>query len=156
MVGSDPAAIGGLLNQALLTDVDGVMTLAVATGLFRSLCTIKAPDGNLGASGAPSGTYVTVSGLSGIVAMDAPAPEQVGPISGSESKSLADVLSLSARHVLLERYFPELSPATNWGDVGWIAEMTDRTGNVTVYDITGADADSQQTQTRLRLQKVRA
>lgn len=144
------------MNQGLLVDVDQVMTLAVATGLFRSLCTIQAPDGTVGSGGAPSGTYANVAGLVGIVAMDAPAPEQVGPIAGNESKSLSDVMSLSARHVLLAGYYSQLSPQTNWGDVGWIALMTDRTGNVTTYDITGADADSQQTMTRLRLQKVRA
>lgn len=144
------------MNQAiLLGEIDQVMADALATGLFRSLCTIQAPDGVLGAGGAPSGTYANVAGLVDIVAMDAPAPEQLGPISGSESKSMGSVLSLSARHVLLDAYYPQLSPVTNWGDIGWRALMTDRTGNVTTYDITGADADSQQQMTRLRLQKAR-
>jgi hypothetical protein len=143
------------MNQSILLDVDQVMPAAVATGLFRSRCTIQAPDGVLGAGGAPSGVYVAVAGLSTIVAMDAPAPEKLGPISGEEQKSAADILSVSARHVLLDRYYQQLSPQTNWGDIGWQALMTDRAGNITTYDITGADADSQQTQTRLRLQKAR-
>src|SRR5262245_59795127 len=106
---------------SILAEVDQIMSMALATGLFRSLCTIYSPDGNLGPSGAPSGTYVNVPGLLNIVAMDAPAPQQVGPIAGAEAKTLQSILSLSARHVLLERYFAALSPQTNWGDVGWIA-----------------------------------
>jgi len=143
------------MNQNILADVDAVMTMAVATGLFRSLMTVKAPDGTLGAGGAPSGTYVAVAGLSGIVCMDAPYYEQAYRVSGTERKTPAEILSEGERHVLLDRYYPELTPQTNWGDVGWIAEMTDRTGNVTVYDITGADADSQQTQTRVTLCRAR-
>lgn len=142
------------MNTGLLLDVDQVMVAAIATGLFRSRCTVYAPDGVLGPSGAPSGTYVNVPGILNVLAMDAPAPPVADMESGTEVKTMSSVLSLSARHVLLERYFASLSPRTNWGDIGWIAAMVDRTGNTTLYDITGADADSQQTQTRLRLQKA--
>ena len=153
LVEADAKANG--MNQGLLIDVDEVMTLAVATGLFRSRCTIQAPDGTLGASGAPSGTYANVSGLVGIVAMDAPLYEEAYRIAGFERRSMVNVLSSSERHVLLDDYYSQLSPQTNWGDVGWRALMTDRTGNVTTYDIVGSHADSQQTQTGLHLQKAR-
>jgi hypothetical protein len=53
------------------------------------------------------------------------------------------------RHVLLDRYYDELSPATNWGDVAWQATV-----DGVIYDLLGAECDSQQTQTRLRLRKV--
>jgi hypothetical protein len=53
------------------------------------------------------------------------------------------------RHVLLNGYYALLSPATNWGSIGWRATV-----DGVVYDLLGAEADSQQTQTRLRLRKV--
>lgn len=134
------------MNQSLLIDIDAVMPLAVATGLFVSLCTISAPANS--DTGAPDGTYSPVSGLSNIVCMDA--PEGLGSgLSANEAKAEAQIEAMAMRHVLLDRYYDELSPATNWGDVAWQATV-----DGVIYDLLGAEADSQQTQTRLRLRKV--
>jgi hypothetical protein len=122
-----------------------VMPAAVDTGLFVSLCSISAPTP---ASGAPSGTYTAVTGLQDLACMDA--PENFGSgISANEAKSPALTESMAMRHVLLNGYYALLSPSTNWGDIGWRATV-----DGVVYDLLGAEADSQQTQTRLRLRKV--
>ncbi len=122
------------------------MEAAVATGLFISLCTISEPANS--DTGAPDGSYTDVSGLVGIVCMDA--PEGLGSgLSANEAKAAAEIESMAMRHVLLDRYYSELSPSTNWGDVGWRATV-----DGVIYDLMGAEADSQQTQTRLLLRKV--
>lgn len=135
------------MNQSLLIDIDAVMPLAVATGLFISSCTISAPANS--DTGAPDGTYSPVSGLSDIMCMDAPESLSSGGLSANEAKAEAQIESMAMRHVLLDRYYDELSPSTNWGDVAWQAAV-----DGVIYDLLGAEADSQQTQTRLRLRKV--
>lgn len=134
------------MRQGLQYQIDAVMPQAVATGLFVSLCTIQAPTGALGPSGAPTGAYSDVPGLVGLICMDA--PENQG-LSVNEQRTVQQIASAAMRHVLLDRYYSDLSPATNWGDLGWRAVV-----DGVVYDLAGAEADSQLTQTRLRLQKV--
>jgi hypothetical protein len=136
------------MNQAALMDESRIMPLAVATGLFKSLCTIQAPDGAVGTSGAPGGTYADVAGLVNIVCMDAPETFGAG-ISATEIKALAETASIELRHVLLDKCYALLSPETNWGDVAWRAVVD----NV-IYDVLGAEADSQRIMTRLKLRKV--
>jgi len=133
------------VNQDLISlAVAAVMPAAVATGEFRSLLSVQAPTP---ASGAISGTYTPVSGLQNIACKDA--PESFGGLSVLEVKALPEVSSMSTRHVLLDKWYPLLSPATNWGNIGWQAVVD---GNV--YDILGAENDSDFTQTRLKLRKV--
>jgi hypothetical protein len=134
------------VNQAPLTyAIQQVMPQAVATGLFVSLCTIQQPSGNFGATGAPDGTFTDV--LTGIRCMDA--PESVGNIAASEAKAVTQIASIALRHVLLDSFYSQLSPSTNWGNVGWRAVV-----DGVAFDILGAENDSQETQTRLKLQKV--
>ncbi len=142
------------MNQSLEYEIDAAMEQILETGLFSSLCTIQAPDGVIGASGAPSGVYANVTGLVGLACLDA--PEHLTSASGSEGKTSASVISKTARLVHLDAFYSQLSPQTNWGDVGWIAIITGPTGTVTTYDITSADADSEQITTVLRLQRARA
>ena len=143
------------MNQQWIADgIDGVMALALATGLFRSFVTIQAPTGTLGPSGAPTGSSTDVPGLVSIVCMDAPKFEANWRLSGEEMQRSDQVMSVSERHVLLDDYYPLLSQETNWGDVGWIAQLTDAGGRTSEYDIIGADADSQKKMTRLALQKA--
>ena len=121
-----------------------VMPQAVATGRFKSIVNIQAPSGTYTASGQPDGIYVPVAGLQNIPAMDS--PESVGGPVSVESRQPDEIMSQERRHVLLNAYYPLLSPSTNWGDIGWICEMDGVT-----YDIHSAEQDSQLTQTRLIL-----
>ncbi len=78
------------------------------------------------------------------------APEPWGNhVGATEQKTIAQIASMAERHVLLDDYYQQLSPSTNWGDIGWRATV-----DGVVYDLIGAEADSQQTQTRLCLRKV--
>jgi hypothetical protein len=135
-------------------DLADVMVEFQNSGLAVSLCSIQAPDGLLGPSGAPSGNYVAVSGLQSIPCMDAPEGTGTG-ISAIEQRLPTEVESTGLRHVLLNDNYPQLGPATNWGNVGWQAVLTNTvTGQVQTYYIAGAEPDSQGTQTRLRLKVI--
>lgn len=135
------------MNQnALALEIAQVMPQAVETGLFVSLCTISAPTP---ASGAIDGTYAPVTGLISIACMDAPDRFGDTSMSATEVKALAETESVESRHVLLDAYYSLLSPATNWGNLGWRATV-----DGTDYDLLGAECDSQHTQTRLFLRKV--
>ncbi len=127
-------------------DIESVMPSVVASGLMVSTCTVQAPNGQFGSSGAPSGTYANVSGLTSIQCMNAPL--SWGGIDADEAKTMAEVASRSVRHVLLDQYYSQLD-GLNWGGIGWRAVVDGIT-----YDILGAERDSQSTQTRLRLQLV--
>jgi hypothetical protein len=131
--------------QGLGREIAAVMPLAVATGLFVSLCSAWAPTGALTASGAPTGTYAPVSGLQNIPCMNAPTSEK--RITADEAKSESQVLSTNSSHVLLAGYYP-LFPAVG-ADAGWQVHIDGVT-----YDLLGAESDSQDTQTRLNVQVV--
>lgn len=134
------------MYQGLAYDIEQVMPEAIATGLFDSLATIQAPDGSFGASGAPSGNYVDVSGLVAIACIDAPPSD--ARIQATEAKSLADQLSLNMRHVLLSGYYPTI-------ETDWRAVITKSDGTtVVIYDIMGAESDSQTQMTRLEVRIV--
>lgn len=134
------------MYQGLAFDIEQVMPEAIATGLFDALANIQAPDGTFGPSGAPSGNYVTVSGLGAIACMDAPPSD--ARIQATEAKSLADQLSLNMRHVLLSGYYPQI-------ETDWRAVITKSDGvTVVVYDVMGAESDSQTQQTRLEVRIV--
>ena len=120
------------------------MPQAIATGLFVSLCTIQAPTGNLGVTGAPDGTYADVSGLVNIPCIDA--VFSPSSIQATEVKALQDIMASGFRHVLLNGSYDSIIAGTG---VGWRAIVD----NVT-YDLLGAEPDSQTTQTRLHLRLV--
>lgn len=119
--------------------VAGVMPLALATGLFRSVCTMRAPDGAFDESGAPSGAYVDVTGLVNIPCTSAPLSEL--RIEATEMKTLAEIESFAPRHVLLGGYFPTLE---NGITKGWIAVI-----DGVAWDAMGAESDSQHVMTRV-------
>lgn len=123
-----------------------VMQEARATGLFVSLATVTAPSGDLTTGGSPDGAYVAVVGLSNIPCMDAPFSVDRYTIMADEQRAASQTTSSEIRHVLLNDFFEQLSPDTNWGDVGWKCTV-----DGVLYDIAGAECDSQRTQTRLRL-----
>lgn len=126
--------------------VANVMPQARATGLFHSLATITAPSGDLTAGGTPDGIYVEVPGLVAIPCQDAPSAVDRFTIESQEQRGNDQTASTEWRHVLLNDYFPQLSPDLNWGDIGWKCTV-----DGIVYDIDAAESDSQRTQTRLSL-----
>lgn len=137
------------MRQGILDDVSAVMKLAVDTGLFVSLCSISAPSGTLTASGAPDGLYVAVTGLQRIPCMDAPEAVDRYTITSTEARAVAQVESEERRHILLNRYYSLLSPATNWGAISWTATV-----DGVIYDIRAAEQDSQKQMTRLSLKRA--
>ncbi len=142
------------MNQSLTLDFAAVLQAVIDAGLMQSTVTIQAPTGALTTTGAPDGTYANVAGLVNIQCMDA--PENTGSsFSVWEKNEKDEIESFARRHVLLNGYYPDLSPDTNWGDVGWRAVVTSTvSGEVQTYDIRGAECDSGASQTRLSLRVV--
>lgn len=145
------------MNQNLLVGVDGVMAEALATGLFVSRCTIQSPDGLLGPSGSPSGVFVNVTGLTNIRCMDAPQPPSEIKLGAQSMRSMSQVTDSAPRHVLLDAFYPLLLD-DEWRYGARAVIVTSRGGvtHTVTYEICGAEADSQQTQTRLELKLVTA
>ncbi len=128
------------MNQSISTLIAGVMPFAVASGLFVSLCTIQRPSGTLTDDGSPDGLYVDVPGLVNIVCMNAPTSNS--NITATERKTQSEVESDNSNHCLLSGYYPIIAANTQWrANVDGV-----------IYDILGAESDSQATQTRLKLQ----
>jgi hypothetical protein len=134
------------MYQGLSYDFKALVKMVEAAGLMQSVCTIQAPSQNVGSSGAPDGTYSNVAGLVSLPCMNA--PESTGGIVANEVKSLAEILSMSLRHVLLNGYYAQLD-GQNWGAIGWRAML-----DGVAYDILAAERDSQFSQTRLKLRLV--
>lgn len=134
------------MNLTVQTLIDEVMPYALRTGLFVSTCDIQAPSGTFDAGGAPAvggdgqPLYVPVAGLQGIVCMSA--PMSTGGIGAGETKTPSEILGTQTRHVLLGGYYPAI-PAEN---ENWRAVI-----DGVVWDLEGAESDSQATQTRLAL-----
>ena len=128
--------------QSLQFDVAAVMPLAVATGLFVSLCTLQAPTGGKTPDGLPDNTFANVAGLINIPCMAAVlAP---GSIEATEVKELEDILAKSFRHITLNGYYPQV---IDGAALGWRVTV-----DGVVMDLLGAEQDSQNTQTRLKCQ----
>ncbi len=138
--------------QTMAYAVSRVMPAALATGLYSSLCTILQPDGNLGASGAPSGVFTAVAGLTDIVCMDAVPRE--GSIRADERRGITQIETEGFRHVALDGYYYNLLfPLIQ---SGLQAVITDSQGVATTYNVTGVEPDSQSSQTRLALEVISA
>ena len=127
------------MMQDLQFDIDSVMTEAVATGRFVSLCTLQAPSGVFTASGAPDGVYVPVDGL---VDLPCTAP----PLASGETRTLQDIEALDHNTVLLEGYFPTIDEG--WRN-GWQAVV-----DGVAYILFGVRGDSQSQMTELTVKRV--
>ena len=134
------------MYQGSSFDAGALVEMVEAAGLMQSVCTVQAPSQNVGASGAPDGSYSDIASLVNIPCMNA--PESVGGIAATEVKSLAEIMSMSLRHVLLNGYYSQLD-GQNWGEIGWRAIL-----DGVVYDILAAERDSQFSQTRLKLRLI--
>ena len=130
------------MQQGFQNALAQVMPAAVRTGLFRSLATVYKPVRTQGPTGNFIGTTAAVSGLSNIACMDAP-----NGFSADETKTEPNILAGSYRHVLLAGWYPLVSNIA--AGAGWQVNV-----DGTLYDLLGAESDSQQTQTRLKLQRV--
>lgn len=135
------------MYQLQTYNVQAVMPAALDTGLFTALATFQAPDGLLIGAGQPSGNYADVAGYVNIPCMDA--PTSIVRISADEKKSLPEIESYNSSHILLGGFYPDIPSNTQWRAV-----VTDAAGNVTYYDVDGAEADSQCQQTRVKVQVV--
>lgn len=133
-----------MLQNIVSVLVQQVMPQAVASGLFDSLCTAQAPGGSTTPYGQPDGTFVNVSGLVNIPCMDAVL--STGTIEATEVKELQDIMSKAFRHVVLNGWYPQFIPGAA---IGWRVVV-----DGIVYDLLGAEQDSQNSQTRLKLQLV--
>ena len=119
-------------------------------GTFASLGTLTAPPTTLGPTGNPTGPFTPVSGVVDIPCMDA--PPSMARLQATEVKAVAEVMSKGLRHVLLNKCFPG-APATptqpGWSGLGYRFVV-----DGIVYDLLGAENDSQGIMTRLDLQLV--
>ena len=145
-----------MATDPLSYEIQQVMAEPAIAQLFVSTIQFQKPDGTFGASGAPSGNFVDVPGLvdqftgaSAIGCMDAPLSP--GTISALEAKSLQEIESQGIRHVALNGYYPTV--INNWKSetqgMNWRAIVDGAT-----YEVFAAEADSQTTQTRVKLRLV--
>lgn len=142
-----------MLQNIIPVTAAQIMPEVLNTGLTRSFCTIQEPDGTFTTDGAPSGNFVDVAGLVLIECMSAVL--SADSIQATEARDLEEILSKSYRHIFLTGYYPVLiSDALFLGSpggaqLGWQAIVDGIS-----YNLLGAEADSQKTQTRLKLQLV--
>lgn len=132
----------------LLKSIPNVMARAVATGLFVSTCTIKAPSAAVVGAGQPVGLYVAISELSNIACM---APPQSTPrIEANETKTEESIMSGNYDHVLLDGYYGQA--------VAGFPDGFDSTCQANIdgadYDILGVEHDSQFQMTRMLVRAV--
>lgn len=119
--------------------IPGVMTRAVASGLFISLCSILQPDGLLIDAGQPSGKYIPIDGMQNIPCT-APPMSSVR-LQATEVRAMDDIQSFAPLHVTLSGYFPTIKQGVS---KGWIAVVNGET-----LTLLGAESDSQMQMTRL-------
>lgn len=120
------------------------MPLALASGLFVSVASFTRPVQTQGPTGNLIGTQTPVTGLQNIPCMDA--PDGILKPTATEAKSIERIMAEQFRHVLLGGYYANVPPGTG---SGWQVTI-----DSTLYDLLGAENDSQRTQTRLHLQLV--
>lgn len=132
----------------LLKSIPNVMARAVATGLFVSICTIKAPTGGVTGAGQPTGLYVAIAELSNIACM-AP-PQSTGHIEADETKTEESIMSGNYDHVLLDGYYGQAVTGFPSGFDSTCQANVDGLD----YDILGVEHDSQSQMTRMLVRAV--
>lgn len=125
------------------------MPLVVATGLLVDVFTAQQPDAGQTSTGANSGGYTNVIGLDSIPCMAA--VNSMSTIAPSELRQVKEILDKAPRHVMLDANYPAI--IDGWR-AGWRAVVVYPDGTSTVYDIIGAETDSQTSHTRVELNKV--
>ncbi len=142
------------MYQGLGGELAAVMPTVVETGLLTSLATFQQPDGLFIPPGQPSGNFVDVPGLIGIKCQDA--PMSTARIQASEKKALEDIEAARFRHILLAGYFPQIPDgiANGWR-VNVVELLNGRPVDTLVYDLLGAEADSETRMTRVSARIVK-
>jgi hypothetical protein len=130
--------------QTLAYPLSQLMPQAQLAGTFDSLATFQSPDAGQGPTGNPVGTFTNVAGLVNIPCMDA--PPSILRVQATEVKAVSEIMSKGMRHMLLNKCFLD---APNWSGKGYRAVV-----DGIVYDLLGAENDSQNIQTRVDLQIV--
>ena len=134
--------------QTMAYALSRVVPSAIATGLIVSTCSVFQQDGNVGASGAPSGVY-DVPVLTNISCMDA-VPRDLS-IEATEMREIKEIQSRGYRHIWLAGdYYTQLFPLIQ---EGLQATITDAQG-ITTYNLFGVEPDSQNRMTRLHLEVI--
>lgn len=138
------------MNQGIEESIKAVMPEVLKSGLMTSLCTITVPPHVYDAGGAPdpAAPYIPLAMHQDIPCTDPPLSigDRVQP---TEMKELAEILSKNVLHVLLGGYYPAI--ITEYRAL--LAPKSDPTATIE-YDIVGIENDSQNTQTRLAVQRV--
>ena len=122
-----------------------VVPAVLDSGIVNSLATFQAPTGALTADGSPDGTYADVAGFVGIRCMDAPTSNL--RITADERKTDMQIESDNSDHVWLAGFYPEIESYTEWRAV-----ITDAAGNIRIFNVLGAECDSQAQTTRVKVQ----
>jgi hypothetical protein len=139
------------LQNIIPSLVSRVMPTAVASGLFVSLCTAQQPSGGKTPYGQPGGNFDNVAGLVNLPCMDGVL--STGAIEATEVQELEEIMSRAFRHVVLNGYYPAFFTDGAGGpggqQKGWRVVV-----DGVVYNLMGAEPDSQNSQTRLKLELV--
>ncbi len=138
--------------QGIGYDFDAAIKAVQQAGLMAlATCTIQQPSTAQDSDGGQ--VYippVDIVGLTNIPCMQAVL--STASIQATEVKALAEIMSKNLKHVLLNGWYPAIDP-----DMWALINILDAGGNVIIaitYDILGVENDSQNSQTRLKLQAV--
>lgn len=132
------------MMQSIQAEIANFMPTAFASGLFVSLATLQAQSTTQGPTGNPLNVYTNVAGVINIPCMDA--PPSIARVNATELKDVEEIMSKGMRHVLLNQCFVD---ASKWSGLGYRVIV-----DGILYDLLGAENDSQLTQTRLDMQLV--
>jgi hypothetical protein len=137
------------LNQNIIArSLARVMPAARATGLFVSLATFQSSDAADFPDGFYSGSFQNVPGLVNLPCTAPPVSE--ARLQATESKALQDITASELRHVLFDRFIPQLD--AGWRE-GWrvVIQESDGLGGFepgVAYDVLGVESDSQSKMSR--------
>ncbi len=138
------------MYEGLDYDLAEIMPMVVDSGVMKFYCNIMQPDGIFDTGGAPSGNYIPVAGLQGIIAMRG--PMSMGKFGGSEQDSIERQQTTQPWHVLLDSYYPTLDGHTEyqakiWPITGTVADAID-------HKIISIESGSQNIMTRIWVEEV--
>ena len=137
------------MRQNLTQEIESVMPTAYALGLFVSLASFQAPVPVQGPTGNLIDSFAPISGLQNIPCMNAP-ETLLGRVSSEETRKIPHIEAERRRHVLLNKYYPQLETGfTQGAGMGWQVSI-----DGTLYDFLGGEGDSQQQMTRCKVMLV--
>lgn len=125
------------MNQNSTVDFTQAVAAVAGSGLFPSLCTIKATATPLplDTAGQPNYSTTPISGLTNIPCMIA--PEGLRPDQGGEIRGPENFDTLNLRRVILSGYYPQIT-TQNVANIDGVD-----------YEIMSVEAPSQEVYTRM-------